>query len=240
MRVKKLEIIFQDEAILVCRKPAGIATQSARAGQQDMVSLIKNERARKGENPYVGLVHRLDQPVEGVMVFAKDQKSAANLSKQVASRGIDKFYLAVVAGRMEQKEGILEHMLIKDGRTNLSRVADSNEPDARFARLSYQVLDYEETQDMSLVRIKLDTGRHHQIRVQFSAIGHPLMGDQKYNQRSEAVGQSVNDKRQRCDVALCSHKIGFVHPMTKKQMEYEILPQNSFFAVFDLASALDN
>lgn len=229
MRIKKIDIIYEDQELLVCRKPAGIATQSAKAGQQDMVSLIKNERAKKKEEPYVGLVHRLDQPVEGVMVFAKTKQAAAKLSKQVAERGIDKFYLAVVEGEFEKAEGVLEHYLVKDGKTNTSRVVAADEPEAKKARLSYQVLEYKEDQNVSLVKIKLDTGRHHQIRVQMSASGHPLVGDQKYNPNAG-----------RGDVALCSHKIGFVHPVTGRAMEYEILPKNPCFQGFEALSALDN
>lgn len=229
MRIRRLEILFEDGHILVCRKPAGIATQSARTGQQDMVSLIKNERAKKKEEPYVGLIHRLDQPVEGVMVFAKTPQAAAKLSKQVADRGMDKYYLAVAEGQI-QKDGILEHYLVKDGRTNLSRVAAGpEEKDAKKAKLSYQVLDYDRDRDLSLIKIKLDTGRHHQIRVQMSAAGYPLVGDQKYN--PNAAGGNV---------ALCSHRIGFTHPGTGKQMEYEILPENPHFCGFERLRLLDN
>ena len=229
MRIKKIEMLFEDAHILVCRKPAGIATQSARAGQQDIVSLIKNERAKKKEEPYVGLVHRLDQPVEGVMVFAKTPQAAAKLSKQVADRGMDKYYLAVVEGQLE-KDGVLENYLVKDGRTNLSRVAAGpEEKDAKKAKLSYQVLNYDRDRDLSLIKIKLDTGRHHQIRVQMAAAGHPLVGDQKYNP-NPAGG----------NVALCSHRIGFTHPATGKQMEYEILPENPHFRGFEGFRILDN
>lgn len=229
MRIRKLEILYEDVHILVCRKPAGVATQSARAGQQDMVSLIKNERAKKKEEPYVGLIHRLDQPVEGVMVFAKTKQAAAKLSKQVSDRGIDKYYLAVAEGFMEE-EGVLEHYLVKDSKTNLSRVASGpEEKDAKKAKLSYQLLSYDKVKNHSLIKIKLNTGRHHQIRVQMSCIGHPLVGDQKYNQN--ATGGNV---------ALCSHQIGFIHPVTGKQMEYEILPKNPHFDGFEILCTLDN
>ncbi len=233
MRVRKLEILFEDAYVLVCRKPAGLATQSAKAGQQDVVSLIRNDRAKKKEDPYVGLIHRLDQPVEGVMVFAKTKEAAAKLSAQVAKRGMDKFYLAVTEGEFLGEmfpAGVLEHNLVKDAKTNLSRVAaGADEKDAKPAKLSYQVLGYNPEKNMSLVKIKLDTGRHHQIRVQMSAVGHPLVGDQKYHP-SETTG----------NVALCSHKIGFVHPVTGKDMEFEILPQNPHFQCFEMTSILDN
>lgn len=243
MRVRKIEILYEDAHLFVCRKPAGVATQSAKAGQQDMVSLIKNDRAKKGEEPYVGLIHRLDQPVEGVMVFAKTKQAAAALSKQVADRGMDKFYLAVVEGRLEKTEEILEHYLIRDGKTNLSRVVsepkelNAKDSQAKLARLSYQVLSYQEDSDTSLVRIKLDTGRHHQIRVQMAAIGHPLCGDQKYNPSCDLDG---NNRNRQQTVALCSYKIGFVHPTTKKDMTYEILPQNPLFDGFRKILGVDN
>lgn len=245
MRNKKLEVLFEDQAIIVCRKPAGIATQSARMGQQDMVSLIQNDRAKKGEEPYVGLIHRLDQPVEGVMVFAKNKQAAAALSKQVASRGMDKFYLAVATGRFETSAGTLEHYLCKDGKTNLSRVAKETEPEAKVARLSYEVLAYNAKLDASLIKVKLDTGRHHQIRVQMCAIGHPLLGDQKYNPmemsaNADGAKSTPSAGMVRGMVALCSYKIGFVHPVTKKEMEHSILPQNPVFGPFGQALGLDN
>ena len=262
MRIRKLEILFEDTHIIVCRKPAGVATQSARAGQQDMVSLIKNQRARQKEEPYVGLIHRLDQPVEGVMVFAKDKQAAAKLSKQVSERGMDKFYLAVAKGKFEQEAGTLEHFLVKDGRTNLSRVAKKDEPEAKRASLSYQVMEYNEEKDASLVKIKLDTGRHHQIRVQMAAVGHPLLGDLKYGagvvkSQMEKRGLFVSEKAievpagdknisdvenvsGRGTVALCSHKIGFFHPVTGTVMEYEILPKNPYFDGFESLWTLDN
>lgn len=229
MRVRKLEVLYEDAGILVCRKPAGVATQSAKAGVQDMVSLIRNDRARKREEPYVGLIHRLDQPVEGVMVFAKTKKAAAELSKQVADKGVDKFYLAVAEGELSG-EGVLEDYLVKDKNTNLSKVASGpEEKDAKKARLFYQVLEYDRERDVTLVKIRLETGRHHQIRVQMAAAGHPLVADQKYNPNGTAG-----------NVALCSCRIGFVHPDTKARMEYEILPKNPHFQGFAGLCLLDN
>ena len=221
MRIKKPEIIFEDKDMLVCRKPVGIAVQTPKAGQQDMVSILKNYRAFKKEDAYIGTIHRLDQPVEGVMVFAKTKAAAANLSKQVAHKLADKYYLAVAAGKFEQTEGVLEHDLVRDGRTNLSHVAVPGEKDVKHARLSYRILEYQEATDASLVEIKLETGRHHQIRVQMAAIGHPLVGDRKYNPGAD-----------RGNVALCSYKIAVVHPTTGKRMEFDVKPENPFFAAF--------
>ena len=116
----KDQILYEDDAVLVCRKPAGIPVQTARAGQQDMVSLLRNYRAAKKEEPYIGLVHRLDQPVEGIMVFAKTKQAAAALAAQVGARSVDKNYYAVIWGKMKEKDGELCDHLLKDGRTNCS------------------------------------------------------------------------------------------------------------------------
>ena len=124
MRVKQPEIIFEDDAVIVCRKEAGVAVQTARAGQADMVSLLKNYRAKKKEEPYIGLIHRLDQPVEGVMVFAKTKQAAAKLSVQVSSRSMEKEYLAVTEGIPQPSEGELCDWLLRNGRTNTSQVVE--------------------------------------------------------------------------------------------------------------------
>jgi 23S rRNA pseudouridine1911/1915/1917 synthase len=224
MRVKTPEIIYEDSDLLVCRKEAGVAVQTARPGQADMVSLLKNYRAKKKEEPYIGLIHRLDQPVEGVMVFAKNQKAAASLSKQVSGRQMEKQYLAVLQGIPKERTGELRDFLLKDGRTNTSSVVSADTPGAKEARLSYEVLKTEESVNKALVRIRLHTGRHHQIRVQFSHAGYPLYGDTKY-------GQPLLDGVY-CPVALCSCRIGFVHPSTKKEMEFEIQPTGKAFGDF--------
>ena len=218
-----ISIIYEDRDIIVCQKQGGIAVQTPRIGQQDMVSILKNYRVLKKEEPYIGIIHRLDQPVEGVMVFAKTKAAAASLSKQIAQRTTDKYYLAVVQGKFAEQQGVLEHDLVRDGRNNLSRVAKPGEKDAKHARLSYEVLEYQPEADESLVRIHLDTGRHHQIRVQMAAIGHPLVGDQKYNPQAQRI---------RGNVALCSCEIAFAHPSTGKREHFRIVPSNPFFGRF--------
>lgn len=215
---EQLQIIYEDNGVVVCHKLPGIAVQSPRAGKQDMVSLLRNYFARKKENTEIFLVHRLDQPVEGVMVFARTKEAAANLSSQVQKRQMDKQYLAVVEGRFEKKSGTLENFLIRDGKTNTSSVAEKEGKGAKKARLSYEVL--EETEKDSLVKVILETGRHHQIRVQMAYAGHPLVGDKKYNPQCEAGYQPVG---------LCSVKTAFVHPLTGKQMEFEVEPQGTLF-----------
>lgn len=218
-----ISIIYEDRDIIVCQKQCGIAVQTPRIGQQDMVSILKNYRVSKKEEPYIGIIHRLDQPVEGVMVFAKTKAAAASLSKQIAQRTTDKYYLAVVQGKFAEQQGVLEHDLVRDGRNNLSHVAKPGEKDAKHARLSYEVLEYQPEADESLVRIHLDTGRHHQIRVQMAAIGHPLVGDRKYNPQAQRI---------RGNVALCSCEIAFTHPSTGKREYFRIVPSNPFFGQF--------
>lgn len=221
--LKEPEILFEDNDILVCRKPAGVATQTKRLGQQDMESLLKNYRARKGEQPYIGIVHRLDQPVEGVMVFAKNQQAAAHLSKQVQERVIGKYYYAVSVQEMDpyRTEGVLEDYLVTDKKTNFTKVVDRKEipQEAKYAKLEWKRL--KTTRYHSLFEIKLHTGRQHQIRVQMANAGCPLVGDSKYGE--------AGDKEQ---LALCSYKLEFEHPTKKMPMTFEIKPIGKVFIEF--------
>ena len=221
MRRKQPEIIYEDEAVIVCRKEAGVAVQTARAGQADMVSLLKNYRAKKKEEPYIGLIHRLDQPVEGVMVFAKTKKAAAKLSAQVSSRDMEKEYLAVTSGVPQPKKGGLCDWLLRDGRTNTSAVVTDRTPQAKEAKLSYEVIKVSEEGKKALVHVWLHTGRHHQIRVQFAHAGYPLYGDTKYGTATDTY----------CPVALCSCRIAFTHPLTGKEMEFTIEPKGRAFTI---------
>lgn len=215
---KNLQIIYEDTAVVVCHKLPGIPVQTQKAGQQDMVSLLRNHYARQQENNQIFIVHRLDQPVEGVMVFARTRDAAAKLSRQVQARNMDKHYLAVVQGIWEEKSGILENYLLRDGRTNTSKTVPKGTAGAKLAKLSYQV--EKETDKDSLVRVILETGRHHQIRVQMAYAGHPIIGDKKYNPNCSAGYQPVG---------LCSVKISFEHPVTGKNMEFLVEPEGSVF-----------
>lgn len=190
MRGKTPEILYEDEAVLVCRKEAGVAVQTARSAQQDMVSLLKNYRAAKKETPYIGVIHRLDQPVEGVMVFAKTPQAAAKLSAQVSGRSVEKEYLAVTAGVPQPESGKLRDFLRRDGRTNTSSVVAEGTPDAKEARLSYRVEQTSADGARALVLVRLETGRHHQIRVQMAHAGYPLEGDRKYGKERVPWGNS--------------------------------------------------
>ena len=216
-------IIFEDKDILVCHKAAGIAVQNARIGAADMESFLKNYLALKNTEtvPYLGVVHRLDQPVEGVLVFAKNKKAAAGLTRQITTGNIVKEYLAVTEGIPQPSEGELCDWLLRNGRTNTSQVVEPGTPQAKDAKLRYQVEQTDEEQQKALVHIWLHTGRHHQIRVQFAHAGYPLMGDTKYGR--EAVAGRY------CPVALCSCRIAFIHPVTGKEMEFTIRPKGNVF-----------
>ena len=241
----KPDIIYEDNDIIVCYKPAGIATQTRRIGQQDMESFIRNYRAAKNEPPYVGIVHRLDQPVEGVMVFAKNQKAAASLSRQIKEHTTEKYYRAAsrgqgVSGADKQEDNhdpawhTLTDYISFDKRTNTSKITSEKDRLAKKAVLQYRVISVTPDRDSSqneCIRtefdIKLLTGRHHQIRLQRAHIGCPLIGDTKYGKpasnnsgmgsKSGRTGGGVREQ-----LALCSYKIVFDHPATGERMTFEL------------------
>lgn len=218
-----LHILHEDEHIIVCYKPAGIPTQTKKLGEQDMVSLLKNHL----KGGYVAVIHRLDQPVEGLLVFAKTPVAAKELNKGLQGAGFGKHYKAILWGVPTQKKATLEDYLVKDGRTNTSRICEASEADAKKAVLSYEVIatGKDDGKDISLVKVKLDTGRHHQIRVQMANMGCPIWGDAKYNT------VVLQDRRFR-HIALCAYRLEFIHPKTKKQLEFEIEPKGEVFSNF--------
>ena len=216
-----LKILFEDEHIMVVKKDAGIPVQAGKLRMMDLQGLIKNElykRNRKGGEPYLGLIHRLDQPVEGVMVFAKTPFAAGSLSEQVTDGRMKKHYLALLCGKPENDEGTLVDYLVKDGRTNTSSVAKAGEKDAKRSELNYKVL--KRSEETTLVEVELITGRHHQIRVQMANAGWPLYGDTKYN-------PAFQETKEHVQTALCAYQLSFVHPKSKKVMEFSIEPDNS-------------
>lgn len=212
-------IVFEDGDLVVCRKPAGFPVQSKRIGSMDMESALKTYLVQKGNPPYLAVVHRLDQPVQGLLVFAKNQESAANLSRQVQQGKFEKRYLAYVEGHPKKEKDCLVDELEKDGRTNCSRVVDYKTPRSKQAKLFYKKI--RETQEGSLLEIQLETGRHHQIRVQLAHAGMPIFGDAKYNQ-NKAEGEITQD------ISLCAYKLSFFHPRTKKKMEFQVKPVGNF------------
>lgn len=203
------EIIYEDSHIIVCRKPAGIPTQSGRIGTPDMVSILKNHLAAQRKNPYLAVIHRLDQPVEGLLVFAKTPSAARDLNRQLTSSGFGKYYRAIVTGVPSPLEGTLEDHMVKDSRGNVSRICSPETPGAKLARLHYKVI--ESCEDTALVEIHLDTGRHHQIRLQMSHMGHPLAGDRKYG---------IPDSAEK--LQLCAFRLEFTHPITGKELRFEL------------------
>ena len=219
------EIIYEDNDVILCRKPAGVATQTKRLGQQDMESLLKNYRAKKGEPPYIGVVHRLDQPVEGLMVFAKNQKAAVSLSKQIQGHMMGKHYYAVASKVPDDLEGVLENYLVTDKKTNYTRVVEANTSEAKKAILEYKVIAQRE--GAVLFDVLLHTGRQHQIRVQMAHMGCALMGDEKYGAEEHIASRSANVMKKQ--LALCSYRLEFVHPTTGKKMDFSIVPEGDAF-----------
>ena len=216
-----INIIFEDEEILVVKKDAGIPVQAGKLRMMDLQGLIKNELYRrnpKDGEPYLGIIHRLDQPVEGILVFAKTPKAAAELSRQVTDGRMKKQYLALLCGKQAEESDTLVDYLLKDNRTNSSKVVDKGVKNAKRAELNYRVLKSEG--EHTLAEITLITGRHHQIRVQMANAGWPLFGDTKYNPQFQQVTEPVQ-------TALCAYKLAFIHPKTKKKMEFSITPDNS-------------
>lgn len=245
-----IKILYEDTDLIVCVKPAGVAAETKKITQQDMVSILRNYRSRQKEEAYIGLIHRLDQPVEGILVFAKHTAAAAALSRQLAKGAFTKYYLAVAQGAMPKQQGVLEDYLKKDGRRQTAYIADIADPQAKRAQLQYQVLETITCTDLedcflsdfaymdrdtvlSLVKIKLVTGRFHQIRVQMAHLGTPLAGDFKYNQRCTQAGQ------QEGQLALCAYELEFTHPMTKKKLAFHIMPSAQLFQLFQTLHNFD-
>lgn len=219
----KAIIQYEDEAILVIHKPAGIATETARIGQADVVSELKNYLKAKGKGTYLGMIHRLDQPVEGLLVFAKTQEAAKGLSKQLENGTLKKSYAALVP-KLENgnvTQGELEDYLLKDARTNLSKVVAAGTQGGKKAKLSWKLLQDIETVECaySLVEVEIFTGRHHQIRVQMSHAGMPLLGDNKYG---NTKSRELSDKLALRHTALLANRLSVIHPITKEKMQFEI------------------
>ncbi len=225
-------ICYEDEAVIVVHKPPFLAVETRDLRQQDLLRLLMNRRVAKGEPSFIGIVHRLDQPVEGLLVLAKTKEAAVVLSEGLRGGDFSKEYVAVVSGVVKESDTLV-HRLKKDGKTNRSAVVAKEVTGGKEARLSYErlaVLD-----EQSLVRIHLDTGRHHQIRVQFSAIGHPLVGDVKYGGTVDETGSPDALREDRTGrqagqpLALCSCRLVFKHPCTGEIMEFHTLPTGAGF-----------
>ena len=214
-----INIIYEDNHLLVVEKPVNIPVQEDSSKDLDFLTILKDfikKRDDKPGNVYLGLVHRLDRPVGGIMVFAKTSKCASRLSEQVRNRTFKKTYYAIVEGKLEEKATLVDKLL-KDTKNNIVRVDKSG----KESILEYELIDYKD--NLSLVKINLKTGRSHQIRVQFSSRGHALYGDQKYNSNSK-VGEQI---------ALFANSITFNHPITKEELTFELdLPNRKPWNIF--------
>ncbi len=202
----------------MCEKPAGLATQTANVRETDLVSEIRQYL----NNGYVGVIHRLDRPVAGLLVFAKTPSAAASLSKQVQTEDMGKTYLAFAEGRIRQTDDpvLLENFLLHDRKRSVAVVVPdkeaANRKDCKRARLTYRVLSYDDTEDVTKLEIRLQTGRFHQIRAQLSHIGHPVLGDVKYGAKKPAASEET------AGIALYAYQLRFMHPVTGKEMFFQM------------------
>lgn len=213
-----IDILYEDNHLLVVSKPINVPVQSDISGDEDLLSILKKylkDKYNKPGNVYLGLVHRLDRPVGGLMVFAKTSKAASRLSKEIRDKKFNKVYYAVVVGNIKKSDTLVDK-LYKDRTRNISYVSDKG----LVSKLSYEKIGYKD--GLSLVRINLETGRSHQIRVQFSSRSFPLYGDQKYNKKAV-----------KAPIALFAGKLEFVHPTTKEVMSFSLpLPDRYPFNLF--------
>lgn len=223
LKNQNLNILYEDNHIIVVIKPAGIPVQQDKSGDLDLVTIIKKYLKEKYNKPgevYLGLVHRLDRMVGGVMVFAKTSKAASRISNYIRQKNFKKKYYAIVNGKLEinSKKILLNNYLVKNERLNMSRVCSKNTKNAKEAILEYSVVSNFKynSREYSKVDINLLTGRHHQIRVQFSHILHPLYGDIKYGNKINKVGQNI---------ALWSYYLSFFHPTKDEYLEFTYYPQ---------------
>ena len=214
-----LNIIYEDNHIIVVEKIPNILSQDDETGDISMMKLVKDylkEKYNKPGNVYLGLVHRLDRPVGGVIIFAKTSKAASRLSDEVRKKVFKKEYLTIVDGKFENDKGTLENYLYKDKKTNISYVFSKDKKQAKIAKLDYEALKYDRKKDLSILKINLHTGRHHQIRVQLSNINHSIYGDQKYGKRGKNK-----------QIALWAYKLTIIHPTKKEKMVFTSLPKKT-------------
>ena len=244
-------IIYEDKHLLVCYKPAGFATQTAQIGQMDMVSELRNFLASKKQEemsansrgrmqtPYLGVIHRLDQPVEGLLLFAKTKETAAALTRQLGTGILNKQYYAVTYGEPYADEDKLEDYLLTDKKKGISTIVEGESitKDAKKAVLHFRVMESVKAPgvvpggELHLLHIHIETGRLHQIRVQMAHAGMPLLGDRKYGE-----GKSADFSQ---NVALCACQIEFPHPVTRKYLSFRIKPEGKAFTLFPELNKID-
>ena len=221
--MNNLNIIYEDNHIIVVEKPVNMLSQSDNTKELDLQTALKmyiKEKYHKPGNVYIGLVHRLDRPTGGLMVFARTSKSASRLSEEIRNKSFKKSYLAVINGKTKEKD-TLEDYLEKQG--NISII--STKEKGKYAKLDYELIAYKD--NLSLVKVNLETGRNHQIRLQFKSRNMPLYGDNKYN----------NEKNK--NLGLYAYKLEFTHPTKKEKMVFINYPTYSPFNKFKNLSQID-
>lgn len=219
--MNKLNVLYEDNHIIVVVKPINILSQSDITGDIDMLTIIKEyikEKYQKPGNVYLGLVHRLDRVVGGVMVFAKTSKAASRLSESIRKNSFHKDYLVICHGKVDKKNTFIDYLEKKDNFSTV--VTDKNH--GKLSELSYELIDYNSKLDLSLVKVNLKTGRHHQIRVQFASRFHPLVGDNRYGRDNEK------------EIGLFAYKLTFNHPTRKELMTFSYLPDDKPFNLFNI------
>lgn len=226
----KIDILYEDNHVLVAVKPAFMLSQADRSGKPDMLSALSSMikvRDKKQGNVFLGLVHRLDQPVSGVMLFAKTSKAAGRLAEQFRTRAVEKFYLAVVHGRLP--DGISCWQDYLSTKTKNGRYYVTDAANGRHAALFIRKLGEAEQPDRSLVHISLLTGRSHQIRLQSNVRGFPLIGDRRYGPESESDKKTPS-------IALFAERLIFEHPTRRERIEVSAEPELPVFQAFSAVS----
>lgn len=216
-----VDILYEDNHVIVAVKPANMLSQADATGDTDILSVLKDyikEKACKPGNVYLGLVHRLDRPVGGIMVFAKTSKAAARLSAQMKEHKIGREYICIAEGKMREHFRLTDYLL-KDQKLNMVHVVNADEKGAQNAILNGVTVA--QKNDTSLCAIKLETGRNHQIRVQMANIGAPIWGDNRY-------GNGISGQQ----IALYGYKLSFYHPTTKEKMTFYHLPHGGIWETY--------
>lgn len=212
--MNKLNVLYEDNHLIVVEKKPNVLSQSDVTGDMDLLTMVKSYVKKKYDKPgnvYIGLVHRLDRPVGGVMVFARTSKAAKRLNEQIKNHDFNKTYVAVLDGILKKEKDELVNYLYKDGKTGISKVVDKHFTGGKLSKLNYEVIGY--YKNKTIVKVNLITGRHHQIRLQFKALGYPLYGDQLY-------GKKNNEQ-----IRLYAYLLAFNHPVMKERLCFKLLPK---------------